>query len=218
MAGVTDAAFRRLCMQFGAACAVTEMVSSRAVQYGDRKTAGIADLSQDRRPVFLQLFGDDPMVMGLAAKKAMAYGPDGIDVNMGCPVPKVAGNGAGSALMKTPERCAAIVAAIKRNVDVPVTVKLRKGWDEEHVNAVEVAKLCEQAGADAVCVHGRTRNQMYMGQADWGIIKQVKEAVSIPVIGNGDVTDAQSACRLLEETGKAVEVHVMADLWRSALW
>ena len=201
MAGVTDAAFRRLCMQFGAACAVTEMVSSRAVQYGDRKTAGIADLSQDRRPVFLQLVGDDPMVMGLAAKKAMAYRPDGIDVNMGCPVPKVAGNGAGSALMKTPERCAAIVAAIKRNVDVPVTVKLRKGWDEEHVNAVEVAKLCEQAGADAVCVHGRTRNQMYMGQADWGIIKQVKEAVSIPVIGNGDVTDAQSACRLLEETG-----------------
>lgn len=201
MAGVTDAAYRRLCMQFGAAYAVTEMVSSRAVQYGDRKTAGIAGLSRDERPVFLQLFGDDPAVMGLAAKKVMAYGPDGIDINMGCPVPKVAGNGAGSALMKTPERCAAIVAAVKRNADVPVTVKLRKGWDEEHVNAVEVAKLCEQAGADAVCVHGRTRNQMYMGQADWGIIKQVKEAVSVPVIGNGDVTDAQSACRLLEETG-----------------
>ena len=201
MAGVTDAAYRQVCQEFGAAYTVTEMVSARAIQYGDRKTAEIADMSRDRRPVFLQLFGEDPETMAFAAGKMLEFQPDGIDINMGCPVPKVAGNGSGSALMKTPERCAEIVAAVKQSVNVPVTVKMRKGWDEEHVNAVEVARLCERAGADAVCVHGRTRDQMYAGQADWTILRRVKEALSIPVIGNGDVTDAQSACRLLEETG-----------------
>ena len=201
MAGVTDAAYRRLCREFGAAYTVTEMVSAKAMQYSYNKTARLADVSQDQGLVFLQLFGNDPFDFGLAARKAEALGPDGIDVNMGCPVPKVAGNGAGSALMKDPAKCAAIVSAVKRNTGLPVTVKIRAGWDKEHKNAVEVAKACEEAGAAAIAVHGRTRDQMYMGHADWEIIARVKEAVSVPVIGNGDVTDAQSACKLLGETG-----------------
>lgn len=201
MAGVTDTAYRQVCRDFGAAYTVTEMISARAIQYGDKKTGAIADMSGDRRPVFLQLFGEDPQVLALGAERMLEYGPDGIDINMGCPVPKVAGNGAGSALMKDPQRCAEIVAAVKSKVNVAVTVKMRMGWDEDNVNAVEIARLCQQAGAQAVCIHGRTRNQMYSGKADWNIIRQVKEALSIPVIGNGDVTDAQSACRLLEETG-----------------
>lgn len=201
MAGVTDAAYRQVCRELGAACTTTEMVSANAVKFKDKKTAALADMSHDHPPVFLQLFGDDPAVMALAAERLMALGPDGIDLNMGCPVPKIAGNGAGSALMKTPERCAEIVAAVKSRAPVSVTVKIRSGWDLEHVNAVEVAKLCEQAGADAITVHGRTKEQMYHGKADWEIIRQVKEAVNIPVIGNGDVTGAQSACKMLEETG-----------------
>lgn len=201
MAGVTDAAFRALCREMGAAYTVTEMVSAKAVEYKDKKTALLADLSRDTHPIFLQIFGNEPDTMALAAERLMRFAPDGFDVNMGCPVPKIAGNGSGSALMKTPELCGEIVAAMVKRVDVPVTVKIRAGWDENSKNAVEVAKICEQAGAAAVCVHGRTRNQMYLGQADWNIIKNVKEAVSIPVIGNGDVADAQSACKMLEQTG-----------------
>lgn len=202
MAGVTDAAFRQLCQDFGAAYTVTEMVSAKAVEYNDKKTASLADVSSDKRPIFLQIFGSEPATMSLAAERLeTAFLPDGIDINMGCPVPKIAGNGAGSALMKTPELCGEIVAEVKKRVSVPVTVKMRMGWNRDSVNVVEVAKICEESGADAICVHGRTRDQMYSGSADWNIIKRVKEAVSVPVIGNGDVVDAQSACQLLEQTG-----------------
>lgn len=201
MAGVTDYAFREICMALGAAYCVTEMVSAKAVQYQDRKSAEIAVLSEEARPTGIQIFGDDPVVLALAAKKLMEYRPEAIDINMGCPVPKVAGNRSGSALMRNPDLCGAIVASVSAAVDVPVTVKIRKGWDEEHVNAVEVAKICEQAGAAAVAVHGRTKTQMYTGQADWSIIRDVKQALHIPVIGNGDITNAETAAAMLEETG-----------------
>lgn len=201
MAGVTDAAYRQICMDLGAAYTVTEMVSAKAVEYGDKKTFALADLSRDRRPVFLQLFGQEPETFALAAERLLPLQPDGFDINMGCPVPKVAGNGAGAALMRDPKKCGEIVAAIKSKADIPVTVKLRAGWDSAHQTAVETAKYCEAAGAAAICVHGRTREQFYEGKADWEVIRKVKEAVSVPVIGNGDVTGAQSACLLLEQTG-----------------
>ena len=201
MAGATDKTYRRLCGDFGSAYSVTEMASSRAMLYNYKKTNELIDLTNDYRPIAIQLFGDDPFIMAKAAEKAMESKPDFIDINMGCPVPKVAGNNCGSALMKKPDLCGSIVAAMKKAVDIPITVKIRKGWDENSVNAVEVAKICEAAGADAVCVHGRTRAQMYQPYADWGIIKAVKEAVNIPVIGNGDVVDAKSACNMINETG-----------------
>lgn len=202
MAGVTDAAFREVSQNFGAAATYTEMVSAKAVEYNDKKTSSIADVSTDKGPIFLQIFGSEPETMALAAQRlAEQFLPSAIDINMGCPVPKIAGNGAGSALMKTPELCGKIVSAVKKSVEIPVTVKLRTGWNKDSVNVVEVAKICENSGADAICVHGRTREQMYSGTADWDAIRQVKEAVSVPVIGNGDVTDAQSACKMLEQTG-----------------
>lgn len=205
MAGVTDAAFRSICRDMGAAWTVSEMLSVKAIEYGDKKTFALADLSRDQGPVFLQLFGREPREFANAVRKLIPLRPAGFDVNMGCPVPKVAGNGAGSALMKEPARCGAIVAAMKEASEgLPVTVKIRAGWDKHSINAVEVALRCAQAGADAVCVHGRTREQQYSGPADWGVIRQVKEALTgtgVAVIGNGDVTDAQSAARMLAETG-----------------
>lgn len=201
MAGVTDGAFRQICGGFGAAYTVSEMLSAKAMEFDDKKTASLADISHDQEPVFLQLFGAEPLCMARAAEKLCRLSPAGIDINMGCPMPKITGSGAGSALMKEPKLCGQIVRAVKEASGLPVTVKLRSGWEKGQINALEVAKRCEEAGADGVCVHARTRDQLYQGQADWGVIKAVKAGVRIPVIGNGDVTDAPSAEAMLAETG-----------------
>lgn len=201
MAGAGDRAFRETCAAFGAACTVSEMVSAKALQFSDKKTHELMELGDEARPSGIQLFGTVPSEMADAAEKAMAYRPDFIDINMGCPAPKITGPGAGSALMKTPPLCGEIVEAVRRAVPVPVTVKMRAGWDEQSVNAVEVARICEQAGASAIAVHGRTRSRMYSPPVDTEIIREVKRSVKIPVIGNGDITDAQSAALMLEKTG-----------------
>jgi len=201
MAGVTDWAFRTVAAEFGADVTVTEMVSSRALCYGDKKTAGL--LKKNAGSVCgLQLFGNDPEFMARAAKLALEISScDFVDINMGCPMPKVASNGDGCGLMRTPELAADIVRAVKEAVNVPVTVKMRKGWDKGSVNCVELAVLLEQAGASAVAVHGRTRVQMYTGRADWDIIRAVKQAVHIPVAANGDVAGPEEAVRILRYTG-----------------
>ncbi|MDO4459054.1 MAG: tRNA dihydrouridine synthase DusB [Clostridia bacterium] len=201
MAGATDKTFRKICSDFGSAYTITEMVSSKAIMFNQKNTRELMDLSGDNHPVAIQLFGDDPFTMAKAAERAMEFGPDMIDINMGCPVPKIAGNGCGSALMKRPDLCGNIVRAMKQAVDIPITVKIRKGWDNDSVNAVEVAKICEDAGADAIAVHGRTRTQMYEPPADWEIIRLVKEAVKVPVIGNGDILGANSAAMMIDRTG-----------------
>ena len=201
MAGVTDRAFRKVCMDFGAACVVGEMVSAKGLTFGDRKSAELLELDGDIRPAAIQLFGDDPAIMAQAARQTLEYNPDWIDINFGCPAPKIAGNHCGSALMREPELCRRLVQAVKDAVPVPVTAKIRKGYAKDEVNAVEVALACEAGGADAVTVHGRTRDQMYAPPVDWDIIRQVKAALHIPVIGNGDVVDARSAAALYEQTG-----------------
>ena len=201
MAGVADRAFRELCRDFGAAYVVTEMVSSKGVSYKNVKSTELMEVSDKERPAGIQIFGNEPETMAEAAITAMQYKPEIIDINMGCPAPKVSGNGCGSALMKNPKLCGKIVKAVSNAVDVPVTVKIRKGWEENSVNAVEVAQICEANGASAITIHGRTRAQQYQPYADWNIIKQVKEAVKIPVIGNGDITSAEDAQRMYEETG-----------------
>ena len=201
MAGVADRAFRKICMDFGAACVIGEMVSAKGLTYGDRKSAELLELDEDIRPAAIQLFGDDPAIMAQAARQALEYKPDWIDINFGCPAPKIAGNHCGSALMREPDLCRRLVQAVKEAVPVPVTAKIRKGYAKDEVNAVEVALACEAGGADAITVHGRTRDQMYAPPVDWDIIRQVKQAVSVPVIGNGDVVDARSAAALYEQTG-----------------
>ncbi len=201
MAGVADRAFRELCRDFGAAYVVTEMVSSKGVSYNSTKSTELMEVSDRERPAGVQIFGSEPRTMAEAAVTAMRFRPEIIDINMGCPAPKVSGNGCGSALMKNPKLCGEIVKAVSEAVPVPVTVKIRKGWDESSVNAVEVARICEENGAAAVTIHGRTRAQQYQGHADWDIIKQVKKSVKIPVIGNGDITTAEDAQRMYEETG-----------------
>ena len=199
MAGIADLAFRELCVQYGAAYTVSEMVSSKGLTMGDKKSAQLLTLGNDR-PAGVKIFGDDPEIMAKAAVKCLDFNPDIIDINMGCPAPKIAMNGGGASLMKKPELAYEITKAVVQAVDIPVTVKIRKGWDDESVNAVEMAELAEKAGASAVAVHGRTRQQMYSGSVDFDIIAQVKKAVGIPVIANGDIKDEQSAAIMLEKT------------------
>lgn len=201
MAGVADRAFRELCMNFGAAYCIGEMASAKGLMMNDKKTAELLEVAPSEMPMAIQLFGYEPETIAQAAAVAAQFKPTAIDINMGCPAPKIANNHSGSALMKTPELCGRIVEAAVKAVDIPVTVKIRKGWDNNIVTAVEVAKICEAAGASLITVHGRTREQMYAPPADWDIIAQVKKAVSIPVIGNGDIYSAHDAMMMLEQTG-----------------
>ena len=201
MAGVTDLPFRLLCREQGAGLLCMEMISAKAIYYNNRNTESLLEIHPDEQPVSLQLFGSDPEIMSEMAKRIEERPFAILDVNMGCPVPKVVKNGEGSALMKEPKLVYEIVSALVKAIEKPVTVKIRKGFDDDHVNAVEIAKIIEEAGASAVAVHGRTREQYYSGKADWDIIRQVKEAVSIPVIGNGDVTSPQKAEELVRQTG-----------------
>lgn len=201
MAGVTDLPFRLLCSGQGAGLTGMEMVSAKAILYGNRNTEGLLEIHPEEGPVSLQLFGSDPKIVSEMAARIEERPFSVLDLNMGCPVPKIVNNGEGSALMREPKLAGEIMAATVKAVKKPVTVKIRKGFDEAHVNAVEIAKIAEDAGAAAIAVHGRTREQFYSGQADWEIIAKVKDAVSIPVIGNGDVVDGESARRMLSETG-----------------
>lgn len=201
MAGVTDLPFRILCKEQGAGLLCMEMVSAKAIYYGSKNTEELMKISPAEMPVSLQLFGSDADIMADMAKKIEEKPFAVLDINMGCPVPKVVNNGEGSALMKNPKLAEEIITKMVKAVKKPVTVKIRKGFDEAHLNAVEMAKIAEASGAAAVAVHGRTREQYYAGKADWDCIRAVKEAVKIPVIGNGDVTGALSAERLLKETG-----------------
>ena len=201
MAGVTDLPFRLLCKEQGAGLLCMEMVSAKVIYYNNKNTETLMQIEPEERPVSLQLFGSDPVIMSEMAKRIEDRPFDILDINMGCPVPKVVNNGEGSALMKNPGLVRKIVTSVSKAIKKPLTVKIRKGFDENNINAVEIAKIIEDSGAAAVAVHGRTRQQYYSGKADWDIIRQVKEAVSIPVIGNGDVDSPQKAKQLLEETG-----------------
>lgn len=201
MAGVADRAMRELCMEFGAGYCVSEMVSSKGIAYNSKKSAELMEISDTERPCAVQIFGTEPDTMADAARFALRYRPEVIDINMGCPAPKIAGSGSGAALMRNPALCGRIVQAVSRAVDIPVTVKIRAGFDKDHLNAVEVAKIAEQNGAQAVIVHGRTKEQFYAPPVDYDIIREVKKALSIPVIGNGDIVGAKSAQFVMEYTG-----------------
>lgn len=201
MAGVTDLPFRLLCKEQGAGLVCMEMISAKAIAFHNRNTKKLMQIDPGERPVSLQLFGSDPDIISEIAREIEEEPFDILDINMGCPVPKIVGNGEGSALMRDPKLVEQIVSKTVRAIKKPVTVKIRKGFDEDHVNAVEIARIAEASGAAAIAVHGRTREQYYSGQADWKIIRQVKEAVKIPVLGNGDVDSPKKAKALFEETG-----------------
>ena len=202
LAGITDGAFRRICFEMGAAMACSEMVSAKGLFYGDKKTGKLLEILPGEGPVGFQIFGHEPDILAFAARELDGYGNAFLDINMGCPVPKVVKNFEGSYLMKNPDLCFDLVQACVKNTSKPVTVKIRAGWDSDHINAAEVAGACESAGAAAVAVHGRTREQYYSGKANWSVIKKVKQAVrKIPVIGNGDVTSREDGKRMMEETG-----------------
>lgn len=201
MAGVCDLPFRMLCKEQGAGLVCMEMVSAKALQYNNKNTKALLEVNEKERPVSLQLFGSDPVCISEQAKRIEDRNFDILDINMGCPVPKVVNNGEGSALMKNPKLAGEIIEATAKAIKKPVTVKIRKGFDDAHVNAVEIAHIAQESGAAAVAVHGRTREQFYSGKADWDIIAQVKEAVSIPVIGNGDLLDAKDVIEMEKQTG-----------------
>lgn len=201
MAGVADISLRVLCRGYGAAFTVSEMVSSKGIQMHDKKSKELLTLEDSERPSAVQIFGDEPDTMAQAAITSLQFNPDFIDINMGCPAPKVTKGGAGSALMKNPQLAGEIIKSVVDSVAIPVTVKIRAGWDSAQINAVELAKIAEKNGAAAVTVHGRTREQMYAPPVNYAVIRDVKKAISIPVIGNGDIVDARSAAGMYEETG-----------------
>lgn len=201
LAGVADSPYRRICSRFGAGAVYSEMVSAKGLIYNDQATEKLLRITEEEKPVIFQIFGSDPVFMGMAAEKLAPYENCMLDINMGCPVSKVVKNGDGSALMKDPELIYQVVKAVSDKAGKPVTVKLRAGWDSGHINAVEAALAAEAGGAAAVCVHGRTKEQMYSGRADRSVIRSVKKKLSIPVIGNGDIFDVKSAADMFEETG-----------------
>ncbi len=201
MAGVADRAFREICVSYGASYVVSEMVSSKGLTMCDRKSKKLLALSDEERPAAAQLFGSDPKTMADSAVACLPYSPDVIDINMGCPAPKIAGNGGGSALLKNPDLAEEIMRSVKDAVDLPVTVKIRLGWDRDSINCIDMAQRAERAGMSAVTLHGRTRQQMYAPAVDLQMIAEVKRNIGIPLIGNGDITDGISAAKMLEETG-----------------
>lgn len=201
MAGVADRAFREICKEMGASYVVSEMVSSKGVSYKNERSTELMEISEIEHPCAVQLFGNEPDTMAVAAKTAMQFNPDILDINMGCPAPKISGNGCGCALMKTPRLCGEIVKAVVEAVDVPVTIKIRKGYDDETLTALEVARYCVDNGASAITIHGRTAKQMYKPYADWEIIAKLKSEFDVPVLGNGDVVNGKTAKQMLEQTG-----------------